>query len=59
MISKLVSELEKEKFIENLHPWGRLGEAQDIARTAVFLASEDCSYITGVMVPVDGGYTAQ
>jgi len=35
---------------------GRLGEADDIARAALFLASEMASYITGEMVVVDGGY---
>jgi NAD(P)-dependent dehydrogenase (short-subunit alcohol dehydrogenase family) len=35
---------------------GRLGDADDIARTAVFLASEMAGYITGEMIVVDGGY---
>lgn len=45
--------------IVGMHPWGRLGEPQDIARAAVFLASEDAGWITGVPLPVDGGYLAQ
>ena len=35
------------------------GTAEDVARAVVFLASEDAGYITGVPLPVDGGYTAQ
>jgi NAD(P)-dependent dehydrogenase (short-subunit alcohol dehydrogenase family) len=35
---------------------GRMGEPDDIARTALFLASEMASYITGEMIVVDGGY---
>lgn len=35
---------------------GRMGEPDDIARTALFLASEMSSYITGEMIVVDGGY---
>ena len=35
------------------------GTAEDVARAAVFLASEDAGYITGVPLPVDGGYSAQ
>ncbi len=36
-------------------PMGRQGDAWDIARAAVFLASDDAAYITGVCLPVDGG----
>ena len=37
---------------------GRFGEAEEIARTVVFLASEDASFITGATFVVDGGITA-
>ena len=36
-------------------PLGRMGTAWDIAKTAVFLASDDAQFITGVTIPVDGG----
>lgn len=36
----------------------RVGEAEDIARAALFLASDEASYITGINLPVDGGWTA-
>lgn len=39
-------------------PLGRVGEPEDIARAAAFLASPDASYITGVNLPVDGGAAA-
>ncbi|HEX2420971.1 MAG TPA: SDR family oxidoreductase [Acidimicrobiia bacterium] len=37
------------------HPLGRLGEPDDVARAIVFLASDAASWITGVVLPVDGG----
>jgi NAD(P)-dependent dehydrogenase (short-subunit alcohol dehydrogenase family) len=40
-------------------PMGRVGEADEIARAALFLASDDSSFMTGVALPVDGGNTAQ
>ena len=39
-------------------PMGRFGEAEEIARTVVFLASDDASFITGATFAVDGGITA-
>ena len=41
------------------HPLGRLGQPEEIANAILFLVSEDASFITGVALPVDGGYTAQ
>ena len=38
-----------------LVPMGRMGTAWDVANAAVFLASEEAAYITGVLLPVDGG----
>lgn len=38
---------------------GRLGEPQDLANAILFLASDEASFITGVILPVDGGYLAQ
>ncbi|MBN1160572.1 MAG: SDR family oxidoreductase [Dehalococcoidales bacterium] len=37
-------------------PLGRLAEPEDIARAALFLASEESGYITGAVIPVDGGW---
>ena len=37
-------------------PLGRLAEPEDIARAALFLASDNADYITGVILPVDGGW---
>jgi NAD(P)-dependent dehydrogenase (short-subunit alcohol dehydrogenase family) len=40
-----------------MSPMGRMGDAWDVARAAVFLASDEAAYITGVCLPVDGGLT--
>lgn len=40
-------------------PRGCFGEAKDHARAAVYLASEDARWVTGVNLNVDGGLTAQ
>jgi len=45
------------KFLQRV-PLGRVGETHEIAGPAVFLASDMSSYVTGVTVPVDGGYLA-
>lgn len=42
-----------------MHPIGRLGFAEDIAKGIVFLASDDAGFMTGSGLVVDGGYTAQ
>jgi NAD(P)-dependent dehydrogenase (short-subunit alcohol dehydrogenase family) len=47
----------KDKFVEMI-PLGRIGQSQDIANAALFLASDDSSFITGIELFVDGG-TAQ
>jgi len=41
-----------------VHPIGRLGQPEDIAGLAVYLASDESSWVTGSIFPVDGGYLA-
>ena len=45
--------------LEKLHPMGRLARAEEIAYAALFLASDESSFVTGSPLIVDGGYTAQ
>jgi NAD(P)-dependent dehydrogenase (short-subunit alcohol dehydrogenase family) len=39
-----------------LHALGRIGQPEEVGRVAVFLASEDASFMTGAAVPVSGGF---
>ncbi|MEN9808174.1 MAG: hypothetical protein RL756_2694 [Pseudomonadota bacterium] len=50
---------EANDFLVSLHPMGRLGIPEEIASAAAFLASDEASFINGVIPPVDGGYTAR
>ncbi|MGB0632926.1 MAG: SDR family NAD(P)-dependent oxidoreductase, partial [Alphaproteobacteria bacterium] len=47
----------RDKMIPN-HPIGRLGQPEDIAGAALFVASDDAAFMTGSDLIVDGGYTA-
>ncbi len=45
--------------MKEAHPIGRLGEPSEVAKAILFLASDEASFVTGVILPVDGGYLAQ
>ena len=45
--------------IEERHPFGGTGTAEDVAKFALTLASEDAQWLTGQCIAVDGGYTAR
>ena len=47
----------KERF-KTMIPMGRLGKPEEVASAAVFLASDESSFITGIDLPVDGGTVA-
>jgi 2-dehydro-3-deoxy-D-gluconate 5-dehydrogenase len=49
---------ERYQFIRSRIPHGRWGEPDELAGAAVFLASRASDYVTGIVLPVDGGYTS-
>ena len=57
MLRGLMSEPERVRFGASL-PIGRLGRPEEIAAAALFLAGPEAGFITGAILPADGGQTA-
>jgi NAD(P)-dependent dehydrogenase (short-subunit alcohol dehydrogenase family) len=58
LTEKWLNQPGKRRTISFAHPAGRIGEPIEVAAAIAFLASDEASFITGVALPVDGGYTA-
>ena len=58
MTEGLMSDEELMKEWSRDYPIGRFGAPQDIANACLYLASDESSFVTGVALPVDGGFTA-
>jgi NAD(P)-dependent dehydrogenase (short-subunit alcohol dehydrogenase family) len=50
---------EVEKQFESMEPIGRMGQAEEVAEAVVWLCSDSASFVTGITMPVDGGWVAQ
>jgi NAD(P)-dependent dehydrogenase (short-subunit alcohol dehydrogenase family) len=59
MTAALTDDPELYEALVRKHPLGRLGRAEDMAYAALYLASDESSFVTGAPLMVDGGYTAQ
>lgn len=55
-MTRLVSDAANENFMKDI-PMGRFAEALDIAKAALYLASEDSAYVNGTTLDVNGGYS--
>ena len=58
MLQPMLTTPERKSRVAKSHPLGRLGTPMDIAQCALFLASDEASWITGATIPVDGGVSA-
>ena len=58
LLMQLLSDEEKQRRRFVHIPMGRLGQAEELAKAALFLASDDSSFMTGASLIVDGGITA-
>lgn len=56
-LTRTLPEEARRRRVERI-PMGRFGEPEEVARVALFLASDDASYVTGHTLAVDGGYLA-
>jgi 3-oxoacyl-[acyl-carrier protein] reductase len=56
-LTRTLPEGARRRRVERI-PMGRFGEPEEVARVALFLASDDASYVTGHTLAVDGGYLA-
>jgi NAD(P)-dependent dehydrogenase (short-subunit alcohol dehydrogenase family) len=58
LIQTIVPTPEARQALGEDHPMGRLATPLDIAYGALYLASDESSFVTGIALPIDGGYTA-
>jgi NAD(P)-dependent dehydrogenase (short-subunit alcohol dehydrogenase family) len=59
MIAPLLDTEQRRQRSAAVHPIGRMGTADDIAQCALYLASDESSWVTGSIFTIDGGFTAQ
>jgi NAD(P)-dependent dehydrogenase (short-subunit alcohol dehydrogenase family) len=57
MMAFLLDDPDRRSMVEQQIPLGRVGEPDDVAGLAIFLASRAGAYLTGTVIPLDGGYT--
>jgi NAD(P)-dependent dehydrogenase (short-subunit alcohol dehydrogenase family) len=58
MVRPFLEDPELHKVLHDKSPWPHIGEAEDVARAAVFLASDESRWVSGANLTVDGAYTA-
>ncbi len=58
LLKNILKNKEEDQALADLHPMGRLGDMLEIALGVLYLASDESSFVTGIALPIDGGYTA-
>jgi len=59
MFSGAVTDSKEFSVLKSLHPMNRLGTPEEIANAVLWLSSDEASFVTGALLAVDGGWTAQ
>ena len=58
LVAGVVKTPEEYKNLADKHPMRRLAQPEEIAYGALYLASDESAFVTGIALPIDGGYTA-
>lgn len=58
LVAGVVKNPDEYQKLANKHPMRRLGQPKEIAYGALYLASDESAFVTGIALPIDGGYTA-
>lgn len=59
MTKDMIADPASKQFLESSTPYPRLGEPEDIAQAAVYLASDESDFVTGAVLVVDGGWVVK
>lgn len=59
MVQSFISEEFTMEMMDGMHPMGRIGQPVEVAELMVWLCSDRASFVTGSIIPVDGGFVAQ
>lgn len=58
LVAGVIRTPEEYRALADKHPMRRLGQPEEIAYGALYLASDDSAFVTGIALPIDGGYTS-